>query len=832
MRQQSDNADKGENMKNNWFRKAISVMLAGALTVCLAATAAVPTTAFAEEAEGGKYVSDVFIAYGKNEAEASEWLKKNGWEPVKGDFNAGKASFFDDNAIQDQNVAAVMGIKRTDEASEAITDMAVMNMKGGYSLPNYEKLVNEKKAQIDEFINNFMVVIEEYRANFKKEGSAFGKKRADLAHDILNRFTDGGKDEPYSLNDTGKPLGDLLLKPTRQEGSNDGGDLQQLMLESSGPSMTLVEVLLALGADAGDQTWLERASGLTGDELSENLVNYVPEAAGQDLADSAAIQYLNQHFGDTATELADQWDSIHEQMTWYEGYNDEHDLWQQDGEDDSAYEERVDQYFENLVDSDSENGIVDRNRYSICGILYDNLYETPYVGDWGETLGDFFNPAGDNAYSRAPESFLPMAAALSDGQRAAMDFLSLQMLLLIGTGTDEGFKQVLPEVEKVFGDQETLSIYTGVNRAAFRGGAAITSEALMEQNAGKGQAFDKIWDNTGIVAISAYCAAAVGVIMMIAGGTMMAKGWDYMNRGQFWLMRAKCEVDAAERAANSAQKAFNRGAISQEALDKSVNKYNELNASYQKDYNATYTTEMGIAGRWVLGIGGAILIASAIVKGVQLYMYYDRDMTPIPRMIVDESDVVTYLTDDNGKPLLDDKGNQKKNIDFNTYEYYEAVKCNRPEVGEIGDWQDGVKEYNNKEHYCYDIADLNADMGQEWLALYTVKSKNKGYPVLADSLTLQYGSSKTPKGCTKGLHLFEYTNTVDLGDTAWAFNNDKKGVYFFWDADTKAFPAEETASAFSGGQLALAGLGGLLIGAIGAAFVLKPRKKEEEPEVA
>jgi hypothetical protein len=207
-------------------------------------------------------------------------------------------------------------------------------------------------------------------------------------------------------------------------------------------------------------------------------------------------------------------------------------------------------------------------------------------------------------------------------------------------------------------------------------------------------------------------------------------------------------------------------------------------------------------------------------------------MTPIPRMIVDESDIVTYLTDEKtGKPLLDENGKQKKNIDFNTYEYYTAVKCNRPDVGEIGDWQDGVSDYKDPEHYCFDIADLNADMGQEWIALYTVKSQDKGDPILADSLTLQYGSSKTPKGCTKPLHLFTYTNAVDLGDTAWAFNNDKKGVYLFWDADTNAFAAD-AASAFSGGQLALAGIGGLILGIAGATLVLNKKRKEDEPEAA
>ena len=79
--------------------------------------------------------------------------------------------------------------------------------------------------------------------------------------------------------------------------------------------------------------------------------------------------------------------------------------------------------------------------------------------------------------------------------------------------------------------------------------------------------------------------------------------------------------------------------------------------------------------------------------------------------------------------------------------------------------------------------------------------------------------------------MFTYTNAVDLGDTAWAFNNDKKGVYLFWDADTNAFAAD-AASAFSGGQLALAGIGGLILGIAGATLVLNKKRRKDEPEAA
>ena len=44
-----------------------------------------------------------------------ERLKKAGWEPVEGDFNAGKASWYDNNDLAKDNVAAVMGIRRTND---------------------------------------------------------------------------------------------------------------------------------------------------------------------------------------------------------------------------------------------------------------------------------------------------------------------------------------------------------------------------------------------------------------------------------------------------------------------------------------------------------------------------------------------------------------------------------------------------------------------------------------------------------------------------------------------------------------------------------------------
>ena len=44
--------------------------------------------------------------------------------------------------------------------------------------------------------------------------------------------------------------------------------------------------------------------------------------------------------------------------------------------------------------------------------------------------------------------------------------------------------------------------------------------------------------------------------------------------------------------------------------------------------------------------------------------------------------------------------------------------------------------------------------------------------------------------------------------------------------------SQAAASAFSGGQIALAGFGGLLLGIAGATLVLTKKRREDEPEAA
>ena len=788
-------------------------ILALALALIMAVTgigfSSINAEAAAASAGKGKYVADVYFAYAKTEEEAVEWLKANGWEPIKGsnNFNAGKESTFD-NAV-----AVAMGIKRTDKADEAITDMAVMNMKGGYSFPDYEDLLNEKKAEIDEFINNFIPVLEEYRANYNGQGSKDGKARADMAYATLNQFYDGSKDDPYAKNDTGLPIGQLLLQPTKQEGNASGGDLQQILLESSGGVVFLIEQMLTLGADDSQNSWLTRLSELSGDGLIENLEKYVPEAAGQNVSASVATQYLNQAFGDTAKTLAEQWFSIHNDLVWFEDYCTKNSLWQKDGEAVKTYQSRVKKYFDNLKKKNAAAYDTDYSEFVDDEILYTLAYATDYKGEWGDTLGDFFNPADDKKYGDNPDNFLPFAAALSKGQRAAAELISFRNLLFIGTADAAASNAVKADAtEALGGSTKATSVYFGINRAVFRGGAALTDAASMAEAMGAGHAFDWLYDNTNTYAIASYAAAGVGLISLIAG-TVMA------NSDKARVQTA-CDVDKLLKMEDARQaKEMAELGKNADEIKKTTENYNLLRGEYKK--SVTYkATGYGWAARGLIAIGGILLIGAAVYNGYRFYDYYQKTFTPIPTMIVDEADIVTY-TDDG-------TGNSQKTVSFDQYAYYEVAKSNRQAVGKLDDWQSGVESY--QEWGCGDAVDLNADYGQEWLSLYTIRNTAKGNPILADSLTLQYGSSELPKNCTKSLHFFTYTNAADLGDTAYAYNNDQNGVYFFWNADTKAVP--RTASTFGAGQMALAGGAGIVLGALAATLVLTARKKKKEEQAA
>ena len=178
--------------------KRFSVIII-ALVLAILTAALMPAQVFADSIP--EYISEIKVYMGDYSAAGKEGftvLKGEDGNPVDLNQKAG-------GGIGSKGEKAVyLGYKTTTDASEAVTDLALMNMKGGYSVKDYETLMEtQMKSQIIPLVDSFLAAINEYRENYKA-----GNQRAIYINGILNKMID---------DDTGAGLGDLLLNKTVYE---------------------------------------------------------------------------------------------------------------------------------------------------------------------------------------------------------------------------------------------------------------------------------------------------------------------------------------------------------------------------------------------------------------------------------------------------------------------------------------------------------------------------------------------------------------------------------------------------------------------------------------
>ena len=568
-------------------------------------------------------------------------------------------------------------------------------------------------------------------------------------------------------------------------------------MEGSAAFVSIVSEALALAADTDEDTWLERLESMSYLSMKDLAEAYADGSAT--LSDSAAESLLMSQYGDAAAKLAEDYYTVQSELLWYQSYLSINKLERGANETPEAYGDRVSSYFDALKTDQAERYYAECERFYTTASLYGMLYSIGYEGDWGETLGDFFLPPED---AEAPENeaatFLPFAVAMSDGQRAGLRYLTLMSLLTTCIGNEEAAKTAYNSIRDPLAEIDTVSIYDGVNRAIFRDCVALTSRASMEAHMGNNP-----YGHATTLSTLELVGFAVLTILGTAG--LIGSGVLAINPIFGGLEEATTYLD-------SQLLAFGDGIVSEKGV---------LAAK-----KAVSSAKLRIGFGTILYAVSLAMITFAVIAFMEWQkQIYGVEFTKIPLMIVDEADIVTYVTDENGDPVYDEKGEQKRNIEFNQFVYYDVVKCNRPDFNNS---EANVAVYRDYKNWgCMDAADLNADLGRQWLCLYTTKDPGKGDPILADSLTYQTGSDAMPAGCSQGLHFFTYTYAMDIADMAYAYNNDVNGMYFFWDTDENAF----TASAFTGSQLALAGIGGLAVGILGAtAVMLLTKKKKDTPD--
>ena len=849
------------------FRIIVSVFLA------LLTAAFTPLRVLADAAP--VYISEVMVGMGETPKEAKKALTDKGFTVLDRDLNEGAGSVYKTDKY------VYIGYKTTKDANEAITDLAVMNMNGGYSFADYEALMDKyRDSQIRPFIDKFLATINEYRENYRSDIPG-NKAKADFAYSVLSHIIE---------DDSGSNMGDLLLNPTKEErGFTDDQykalseenkrktvDLTTALMQGNTQVVFLMEQMLAMASDTNETTWIERLSELGPDGLDKKYAE-----AGVRPTD--AKKEMAALYGDTAKVLLSGWIELRTALLEYDMEVSSSD---NGGTEDAGEIELPSQYdipvseksgdtpdLENIADDiegalDSVTEIMEygaelgeASEGSDVAGIYGVLKELPY-GDDG-TLYDFFTLDYGEVSGGNISALYPLASTLTEGQIAALDLLPLKLLVQIGATVGDAFEQFSPENSNLFEGVDFLggiSIYLDVNRELFGDKVALTSEALREgfdrelgwmkpdsDLLGLSKLTTLSWAVTGFFGAATLvsvikCARAPGQYQTALdkfyevdgaindffdncniadqGGGRIIKDWDeFYEKGKIrvdtWTKpgysKVTFEMDVMEEGLDGVEY-VKTSEVMEKYYDKSYNideHYDNIK-EFKDQFEDAKRNSYYAQDRWfvlevVFGVVFAVLTAISIGLTIyDLYRFYNIDYTPIPKYIVDEADITSV--DGNGKQI----------VVRNDAAYYKVVTTNRPET------HGQYKALN-------DYADLNGDVGKEWLALYTAALPG-GEPIIADSFTVVTGSTRIPDGYEKSIHMFGSTAAANLTDSRYTYNDDLNGIYVYYKTE-KAANSAETASVFAGSTLVLAGTGGAAVGAaLGAGTVALAKRRKTSDE--
>ncbi len=739
-------------MLKKLFRGAVSAFLAAAIaaTTCTNALAA---------SSKATYIKDVVISYGETEDEAKNWLTENGYEILDNNLNEGA-----DDLISDKR-AVYLGYTTTNDAEEAITDMRLMNMQGGYSVQDYQILLEEQKANIQSFLNDFLIAVNEYRANYSA-----GQQRAVVAHDMLNLLYD---------DDSQQYLGDLLLNKIKEEYSDEEwsamspeaqskvGDMTTILMQANSNAVLAIQQLVAMATDSGDSTWLERYdSAKTYDEMLEELMD------SENLTINEAENQLAAEYDEDAQKIASKFEDY---KTYLEKYTNADISF-------SSTQEEIDAYQAAHEDFNYTNWFTAGTQYELLAVMTNDDI----------SLLDLIT--GDDYDVQTTERYLlyPLVSVLTDAQRACLDLLSMYHIVALGINDDEATEKAMEEVDLSSLEGQENSVYDGVDRTIFSDEVALTNEALrLQASSGKnavGGAIDSIsvtsfilWGAFGVSALCSVAAWQIGThFSKIKVPTTMADISSQVNRAIDDETAAMARYLETGSAADQAAYEVAQAKASLSAADGAMRGVGTTTVEKVSPWAAyfRYATAAMVAVT-------VIIFAVSIWNTYQdLKEYYNAEFTPIPLHMVDEA-VDEY--------------------DAKTYTYYDAVTCNREEAGMVTDANKLLGNY----------ADLNGDVGRQWVALYTTKDKEAGNPLT--ELKVQYEDSSLPDETYTALSMFGEDTAQNLTNktAGYTYSDGKNGIYLFYRTDANAFAG----SVFSNNSEVLIGMTAAIVVGAAAFFV-------------
>ena len=808
------------------MKKLLTIITSALLCVTMLVLSPAQVAASAANS-GKKYISEVKVGMGETSEAASKELLEEGYTIFaddKGnyaDLNEGAGTT---NALKEgpNQKIVYLGYKTTDDAGDAITDLAVMNMRGGFSYQGYEQLMQDHMdTHIKPFVDRFISTLSEYRENLKKPQDSANYKRADYYRMLLNKLTD---------DDTGgKPLGDLLLNETKyemgdeaynalsEEEKKEHCDILTLLMQGNGQAVMLMETELTKASDSSDNTWLDRFLETDLDKLTQEVKEETPG-----MTPSEINQELDKKYYDTAKKIREKWSTFNELLLNYDNAVDSaEEVIDTELESDTntkVNENSSDEELAKAMDEelDKHNLLLDGGKAAEDIAVHDFLEAIKY--DNGTLLDFFQKDVSEFNSEKKIRALYPIVDALSGGQIAGLDFLSIKDMIIMAFTDEKGFNSV--DLDKV----KPASIFEGVNREIYeKGGVALTDEALRADASASASSTNSGFKLSTLSIVLWSCTAATGAVALGTGiaSKMIAKTGERAVTRLGNLQKELSDLNKSLDYSKSDAYLERFGRYGQDTSVKQLTR--QINSLETRDIPkaeeaARKATQEGAAKSTLckyLSVGFAVV--SALLAGLSIYStvtemmeYYKVKFAPIPKYIVEKTDITATDTK-TGKEMMIQ----------NQTAYYRYVPCNRT---------DGSSDVEKKNHeILLDRADLNGDVGQQWLALYSVKYEN-GMPILADSLKLKLGKGEAPEGYSTGIHMFGDEAVQNLTDvkSGYSYNDPNEGTYVFFKRDTTPVKGLIAGSVFSGGSLMLGAILGLIAG-VGLTMLItfSSRKRRE-----
>ena len=760
------------------LKRIISMTLILSLFIC----SNLPIAAEEEE----EYLADLRIIYAENYQEACDILadtELEGYRVLDADLN-----------VATGEIGVWLAYSTTTDIDDAITDIAVMQMNGGYREGNYQEMIKQSYQEYLALGDNYLVAIDYFNRALDA-----GHYLTEIAHRQLNFYnvvTEGITDEP---DFEGERIGDIFYNGIERK------ELATMFMEGNSHALDNIRSLLAMGVSYNPDgtTYLEKVG-----EEAERYASNPKVYDNEDYSNLAAlIAPVIKIFGDMFREL-----DLHADELNYE---------------DEDLTELELKYLE----------------YQSIATL---MRKVDYPGD--KTLYDFCYNYELNLDDVS--EIYPFVAALNEGQLAMVkvnhfyDVVRYSVMMEQSDDVDEK----LSALEEEYAEYP-FNVYSGVDRTIYRDTFALTSEAYRADAFTEDGLTAALWGGSGAFGITMNVIGIIGATVFATGAGLHILNYvnynqvmDLYEQGsavfmQSWAESVELTIEGeTDYASNLIEMIYMRNEFPDEALDTTgwtfKQKYDHLakvldpnNAAHKgmlQDFNAVrenleyamsnnetmssaktaaenapanYAENMTFI-RYMYIVGGIMALISAFRVGYSIWNYYHPEYDDIPTALVD---------------LIDTP-------DGDRYIKYDVVYG-----AELGDYNELV------------AADLNAFKAQRWNALYYTKSYEAGKSLLADEFEVDTRSNVPDKNYMP-VHGFGEVICYNLNKYNY---NDDCSIYLSIKQSERNKSAvadvpELIGSVFSAGWLVLAGGCGITVGA-GATILVEnivKRKKNKASAAA